>query len=65
MSYIEFENVLVIAQTDDAALIQFIDEDDEFWIPWSVIENNDENLKNGYEGKIYILEWWASSKGLL
>lgn len=65
MTYIEFENVKIIGQRDKFAFVRFNDEEEELWIPWSVIEDNDEDFKNGYEGKIQIAEWWAETEGLI
>lgn len=67
MDYIEFESVKIIGKTDKAVLIKFLDDDDkdEIWIPWSVIEDNDEDFIKGYEGKMYIAEWWLQSEGLV
>lgn len=65
MTYIEFENVKIIGQTDKAVFVQFNDEDEELWVPWSCIEDNDEDFKNDYEGKMQIAEWWAESEGLI
>lgn len=62
-NYIEIKNVRLLRQTEKAGLFE-IDEA-EVWIPWSQIENNDEDLKDGYYGRIYITEWIAEAKGLL
>ncbi len=64
MNYIEFEEIEIINQTDKAVLVQFVIEEEELWVPWSVIEDNDEGFTNKYTGKIYIAEWWVQTQGL-
>ena len=64
MEYIEFD-VRIVAQTDKAVLVFFKETEEELWVPWSVTEDNDEDFKNEYEGKIYIGEWWAEKEGLI
>lgn len=57
--------VRVLKVTDKAVLLQFIDDDQESWIPFSQIEDNGEDLEEGYEGEVYLTEWIAKTKGLL
>ena len=64
MEYIEFDNVEIITQTKDAVLVKFKVKEEELWVPWSVVEDNDENFKNGYKGSMYICEWFAMKEGL-
>ena len=64
MDYIEFESVKIIHENVGAAHVKFTEEDDEVWVPWSVIEDNDEDFVIGYEGKMYVAEWWLQSEGL-
>lgn len=64
MEYEEFE-VRCIRTTDAAALLEFIDAEEQLWIPFSQIEDNGEDLVPGYEGPVYITEWIANQKGLL
>jgi len=63
MKYIEFD-IKIITQTEKAALVEFIEEEEEFWVPWSVIEDNDEDFKNEYEGAMCICEWWVEKERL-
>ena len=61
MDYVEFDSVVVKHTTDKAVLIEF--DDEEVWIPWSCVEDNDEDFKVGYKGKMYVAEWWAEKEG--
>lgn len=58
--HIEIE-VHLIRQTDLAGLF----DGEEFWLPWSQIEDNGEDLRNGYTGSIFVAEWLLIQKGLL
>jgi hypothetical protein len=64
MNYEAFE-VIVLETTDNAALMDFVDYDEQLWIPFSQIEDNGEDLDEGFEGEVYISEWLAKQKGLL
>ena len=64
VSYLEIENAEIHAQTDKAALILFRKEEKAHWVPWSCIEDNGEDFKNGYKGKIYIAKWYCDSRGI-
>lgn len=63
-NYEGFE-VRVVKVTDRAVLCEFEDSDEGIWVPFSQIEDNGEDLVEGYEGEIYITEWIAEQKGLL
>ena len=60
--YVEFD-VRIIAQTDKAVLVYEKDFEEQFWVPWSCVEENGEDFKNGYEGEMYIAQWWAEKEG--
>lgn len=64
MEYEEFE-VICVATTDNAAFLEFLDEGEQHWIPFSQIEDNGEDLVRGYEGPVYITAWIAEKKGLI
>lgn len=61
----EVFHVEITKATDKAVLCEFEDGDEAIWIPRSQIEDNGEDLEEGYEGDIYITEWIAGEKGLL
>ena len=56
--YKEF-SVSLEGQSEDVARIRITKTKQELWVPWSVIEDNGENFKNGYKGFMYIAEWWC------
>jgi hypothetical protein len=64
MNYEAFE-VIVLKTTDNAALMEFVEFEEQEWIPFSKIEDNGEDLDEGFEGEVYISEWLAKQKGLL
>jgi hypothetical protein len=64
MNYEAFE-VIVLKTTDNAALMEFVEFEEQEWIPFSQIEDNGEDLEEGFEGEVYISEWIAKQKGLL
>ena len=57
------EDVLAIRETEKALLCQI--EDEEHWIPKSVIDDDSEVWKDGQEGELVIAEWWAEKNGLI
>ena len=72
--YKEF-NVEIINQTEKAVLISYdvsTERDrekktlklDQKWVPWSCVEDNDEDFKNGYHGVMYVAQWWCDKEGL-
>lgn len=56
--------VRIVKVTDNAALLEFLDADEEHWIPFSQIEDNGEDLEEGDETEVYLTEWIAKQKGL-
>jgi hypothetical protein len=59
-------NVIVHKITDKAALLEFVDLEEEIWIPLSQIENGDDLEEDDeWEAEIYLTEWIANQKGLL
>ena len=50
-------HVRIIHQTDMACRVEIEGMDKPAWIPWSAIENNGENFKNGYVGRMYVAKW--------
>lgn len=53
--------VLVVRTTDKALLVE-IDED-EVWIPKSVIHEDSDVRDNGDEGDLVVQLWWAEANG--
>lgn len=54
--------VLIVHQTDKAVLVDI--DGDGTWIPWSQIEDNGEDFRDGYEGTMYVTEWFCLKEGL-
>lgn len=61
--YVELKDLEILHQTDNAVKILTSD-GTEHWVPWSQIEDNGENFKNGYVGKMYISKWFAEKEEL-
>lgn len=58
--------VIVHKVTDKAALLEFVDFEEEHWIPLSQIEDGDDLVEDDeWEAEIYLTEWIANQKGLL
>ena len=65
MDYEEFW-VRVVNTTDNAALLEFQDYDDEqIWIPFSQMEDNGEDIEEDAEIRVYLTQWIAEKKGLI
>lgn len=64
MNYLEFE-VRIVRTTEKAALIEFHEFGEEFWIPFSQIEGGGRGLEEEDEGIILISRWTAQQKGLI
>lgn len=65
MTFVEFDNVKLLRQTDLAGLFEFED-GEEFWIPWSQIEENEDDVSHdGDVGTLSVAEWLAIQKGLI
>lgn len=62
--YAELEHVRVLATTQQAVLVE-IDNDEERWIPISLIEDNGEDLTEGYCGSLWVEEWKLEELGYL
>lgn len=58
-NFVEFEDCKLVTQTELAALIEFPDEEESRWVPWSQISDDGELEKNGDVGTIYISEWFC------
>lgn len=58
----KIEDVEVLRETDDAILVQF--DNQELWVPKSVIHDDSEVYEMGCDGTLIIAEWWAEKKGL-
>lgn len=50
-------------RTSDKAALLVID-GDEHWVPFSQIEDNEEPLKEGYSGQLYLTRWICDEKGI-
>lgn len=64
MNYSELE-IQVVTNTDKAVLCLLPEyEYEEVWIPFSVIEDNGEDLAKGDEEVVYVADWWMKKEGL-
>lgn len=59
----EVEDVKCIAETNQAILVVF--EDENFWIPKSTLDHNSEVMSNGDFGTLILEEDMARVKGLI
>ncbi len=51
-----------IRETPKAILV--VIEDDEVWVPKSVVHDDSEVYEEGHEGTLVLHEWWARKEGL-
>lgn len=59
------EDVLIVAETPRAVLVQAEDlPDGEMWIPQAVITEDSDVWRKGDEGKLVLAGWWARKAGL-
>lgn len=63
MDYVEIKGVRLLKQTEKAGHFMLPGKR-LCWIPWSQIENNNEDMKDGYEGRIYVTEWFVKKEGI-
>ena len=63
MEYVELEDVTLIRSTDMAGLFDI--DGNEVWIPWSLIEENDEDVSHDHEqGTLHVVRWFAEREQL-
>lgn len=57
--------VRIIGCSNAACRVE-VEEDDEdpHWIPWSLIENNGEDFKDGYVGPMFVKIWKLEQMGV-
>lgn len=60
--YVEVEVYECLRTTAAAALL--IIEGEEHWVPFSQIEDNNEPLKEGYSGQLYLTRWICDQKNI-
>lgn len=60
---VEFDDVLCIAETDEAILVEI--DGDQHWIPQSQVNDDSEVWSKGDEGTLIITRWIAEKKGLV
>ena len=53
----------VVTETKKAVLVRIAQ--DEYWIPKSVIHEDDEYVVGGGPAEINVATWWAEKEGLL
>lgn len=56
--YVEIRYDEKVTETADAVLIRI--DDDEYWLPWSCIEDNGRLAE--YEGRLYLKQWKADQE---
>jgi hypothetical protein len=59
---VSFDDVKCIRETPKALLV--VIEDDEMWVPKSVVDDDSEVYAEGHEGTLVVHEWWAQKEGL-
>ena len=60
--YVEVEIDECLRVTEKAALLEI--EGEEFWVPYSQIEDNGEDLERGFRGTLYLSKWICEEKGI-
>lgn len=51
-----------LSLTDKAALLMI--DDEEYWVPLSQIEDNDDDLDVGFSGSLFLTTWILDEKGI-
>lgn len=59
---IEIDDCRLICQTDRAGLFEI--DGEEYWLPWSQIDEGCELQKDGDEGTLICSLWIAEQKGI-
>jgi pectate lyase len=59
---VTFEDVLCMAETEDAILVEI--EGEDIWIPKSQVDDDSEVYGKGHDGRLVITAWIAKRKGL-
>jgi len=62
--YHEIQEVEILYQKDKAVKIM-TEDGEEHWIPWSLVEDNDEDFKNGYRGPMSIEKWFLEREEII
>lgn len=60
--YVEIEIDECLKTTDKAALLLI--DGDECWVPFSQIEDNGDDLCEGYSGTLYLTRWICEQKDI-
>lgn len=61
---VKIGNGVGVKETERALLVKLDDEEDERWIPKSVIHDDSEVFEEGGEGTVVVAPWWAKKEGL-
>lgn len=65
MDTVTFDEAECIAETDMALLVRIdVDDEDERWVPKSVVAEESEVQEKGDAGELVVAEWWAKKAGL-
>jgi hypothetical protein len=59
---VEFEDVVVEAETEKALLVEI--EGDKYWLPKSQIHEDSEIQEKGDTGTLKTTKWWAEKESL-
>lgn len=59
----EFDGASATRETTDALLVTF--DGRTLWVPKSIIHADSEVYREGDEGKLVVLEWWAVKRELV
>lgn len=60
--YVSVGTVVCIHETDLALLVEGL-EDDEVWVPRSVVSEDSEVVQDGDSGDLWVAEWFAMERG--
>lgn len=64
MEYVKLEDVTLIRSTEKAGLFDI--DGDEHWIPWSCVEENEDDVAmDGQQGTIHVVSWFVEKEGLV
>lgn len=63
-SFIEIDAVFCVAETEKAVLVRLTD-DEEYWVPKSVIGEDSEVQGHNDRGVLVVADWFVKRKGML
>lgn len=58
-------DVSIISTGDQALLCVFIENDEDYWVPYSVIQEDKDDIDPNTTHELNIKRWWLIKRGIL